>query len=109
MNCERLGKIIIILDQITKIKHTLDFSIEELGYDIVVLISRLNPRAVVAICDYNSQNWTKESQIVFHASLSQTLKEDNILQHEVHDHPYFVNSKIQATPARSQLSKILKE
>ncbi len=56
MNCERLGKIIIILDQITKIKHTLDFSIEELGYDIVVLISRLNPRAVVAICDYNSQN-----------------------------------------------------
>jgi len=56
MNCERLGKIIIILDQITKIKRTLDFSIEELGYDIVVLITRLSPRAIVAICDYNSQN-----------------------------------------------------
>jgi len=57
MNCERLGKIIIIiLDQITKIKRTLDLSIEELGYDIVVLINRLNPKAIVAICDYNSQN-----------------------------------------------------
>jgi hypothetical protein len=46
---------------------------------------------------------------MFHASLSQTLREDNILQHEVHDHPYFFNSKIQATLVKSQLSKILKE
>jgi len=44
---------------------------------------------------------------MFHASLSQTLTEDNIPQHEVHDHPYFLNSKIQSTIVRSQLSKNL--
>lgn len=44
---------------------------------------------------------------MFRASLSQTLREDNIPQHEVHDQPYF-NSKIQTTPIRSQLSKISK-
>jgi hypothetical protein len=38
----------------TKSKHTLDFFVEKLGCDIIVAISKLNPRVVATICDYNS-------------------------------------------------------